>query len=122
MLSKSLLLNWCIQRAPQLITHQSSQHGAFNQLLLDSILQSKLLYLKKDVSIFDYLGKELYKSMFLSHVDGQAIIRTVHNFKGKMSTDCNDSNMSMAKNSIAHIVKPLKHVMFLLKLEYFQIK
>ena len=27
-----------------------------------------------------------------------------------MSTDCNDLNMSMFKNIIAHIVKPLKHI------------
>ena len=87
------------------MTHQSSQHGAFNQLLLDPILQKKLLYLKKDVSIFDYLGKELDKSMFLSHVDDQDIVRTVHNCKSKMSTYCNDLNMSMVKNIIARIIK-----------------
>ena len=69
MLSKSLLLKWCIQPAPKLMTHQSSEHGAFNQLLLDPLLQKKLLYLKKDVSNFDYFGKELDKNMFLSHVD-----------------------------------------------------
>ena len=27
-----------------------------------------------------------------------------------MSTDCNDLNMSMVKNIIDHIVKPLKHI------------
>ena len=47
--------------------------------------------------------------MFLSTVDDQDIIRTVQNFKSKMSTDCNDLNMSMVKNITAHIVKPLKH-------------
>ena len=60
--------------------------------------------------MFDYLGKELNKSMFLSPVDDQDIIRTVQNFKSKMSTECNDLNMSMVKNIIAHIVKPLKHI------------
>ena len=65
---------------------------------------------KKDVSVFYYLGKELHKSMFLSPVDDQDIIRTVQNFKSKMSTDCNDLNMSMVKNIIAHIVKPLMHI------------
>ena len=48
--------------------------------------------------------------MYLSPVDDQDIIRTVQNFKSKMSTDCNDLNMSMIKNIIAHIVKPLKHI------------
>ena len=48
--------------------------------------------------------------MFLSHVDDQDIIRTVQNFKSKMSTDCNDLNMNMVKNITAHIVKPLKHI------------
>ena len=67
---------------------------------------------KKDVSIFYYLGKELDKSMFLSPVDDQDIIRTVQHFKSKMSTDCNDLNMSMIKNIIAHIIKPLKHICY----------
>ena len=35
---------------------------------------------------------------------------TVQNFKSKMSTDCNDLNMSMVKSIIAHIVKHLKHI------------
>ena len=48
--------------------------------------------------------------MFLSTVVDQDIIGTVQNFKSKMSTDCNDLNMSMVKNIIAHIVKPLKHM------------
>ena len=61
---------------------------------------------KKDVSIFDYLEKERHKSP----IDDQDIIRTVKNFKSKMSTHCNDLNMSMVKNIIAHIVKPLKHI------------
>ena len=39
---------------------------------------------KKDVSIFYYLGKELDKSMFLSPIDDQYIIRTVQTFKSKM--------------------------------------
>ena len=48
--------------------------------------------------------------MFLSPVDDQDIIRTVQNVKGKMSTDCDDLNMSMIKIIIAHIVKLLKHI------------
>ena len=48
--------------------------------------------------------------MFLSPVDDQDIIRTVQSVKSKMSTDCNDLNMSMVTNIIAHIVKPLKHI------------
>ena len=48
--------------------------------------------------------------MFLSPTDAQHIIRTVQNFKSKMSTDFIDLNMSMVKNIIAHIVKPLKHI------------
>ena len=48
--------------------------------------------------------------MFLSTVDDQDIIRTVQNVKSKMSTDCNDLNMSMVKSITAHVVKPLKHM------------
>ena len=86
-------------------------------------LSKQIMLPKKNVSIFYYLGKELDKSIFLSRVDDQDIIRTVHNFKSKMSTDCNDLNKSMVKNLIAHIVKPLKHICnVFLTLEYFQIK
>ena len=48
--------------------------------------------------------------MFLRAVDDQDVIRTVQHFKSKMSTYCNDLNMSMVKNIIAHIVKHLKHI------------
>ena len=56
------------------------------------------------------MGKELDKGIFLSPGDDQDIIRTVQTVKSKMSTDCNDLNMNMVKNIIAHIVKPLKHM------------
>ena len=48
--------------------------------------------------------------MFLSPFSDQNIIRTVKNVKSKMSTDCNDLNMSMVKNITAHIVKHLKNI------------
>ena len=48
--------------------------------------------------------------MFLSPVDDQEIIRTVQHFKNKMSTDCCDINMSMIKEIIIQIVKPLRHI------------
>ena len=38
---------------------------------------------KKDVSMFYYLGRELDKSMFLSPVDDQYIIRTVKMLRSK---------------------------------------
>ena len=41
----------------------------------------------KDVSIYDYLGEGCNGSMFLSPVDEQKIIRTVQQFKNKVSTD-----------------------------------
>ena len=47
--------------------------------------------------------------MFLSYVDDQDIIRTVKNVKSEISTDSNDLNMSLVRNVIAHIIKPLKY-------------
>ena len=51
----------------------------------------------KDVSIYDYLGEVCNGSMFLSPVDEQEIIRTVQQFKNKVSTDFTDINISMVK-------------------------
>ena len=48
--------------------------------------------------------------MFLSPVDEQEIIRTVQQFKNKVSTDFTDINMSMVKTIINEIVKPLNHI------------
>ena len=48
--------------------------------------------------------------MFLSPVDQQEIIRTVQQFKNKVSTDFTDINMSMVKTIINEIVKHLNHI------------
>ena len=64
----------------------------------------------QDVSIYDYLGKGCNGSMFLSLVDEQEIIRTVQQFKNKVSTDFTDINMSMVRTIITEIVKSLNHM------------
>ena len=61
----------------------------------------------KDAFIYDYLGEGCDGSMFLSPVDEQDIIRTVQQFKNKVSTDI---NMNMVKTIIIEIVKPLNHL------------
>ena len=48
--------------------------------------------------------------MFLSPVNEQEIIRTMQQFKNKMSTDFTNINMSMVKTIITEIVKPLNHI------------
>ena len=48
--------------------------------------------------------------MFLSPVDELEIIRTVQQFKNKVSTDFTDINMSMVKTIITEIVKSLNHI------------
>ena len=48
----------------------------------------------KDVSIYDYLGEGRNGSMFVSPVDEQEIIRTLQQFKNKVSPDFTDINMS----------------------------
>ena len=40
----------------------------------------------------------------------KTLLELYTNVKSKMSTDCNDLNMSMVKNIIAYIVKHLKHI------------
>ena len=46
-------------------------------------LAKQIILPKKDASSFYYLGKELDKSMFLSPVDDQDIIRTVKILRSK---------------------------------------
>ena len=57
------------------------------------------------MSIYDYL-EGCNVSMFLSLVDEQDIIRTVQQFKNKVSTDFTNINMSTVKLIITDIVKP----------------
>ncbi len=49
-------------------------------------------------------------SMFIRGVDEKEILDIVNNCKNKYSTDCNDSDMSLIKNIIEHIVKPFTHI------------
>lgn len=50
-------------------------------------------------------------SIFLRAVEEQEVIDTVSKCKNKTSTDCNDlSSMSLVKNIILTIVKPLTHI------------
>ena len=51
-------------------------------------------------------GEGCNRSMFLSPDDEQEIIRTVQQFKNKVSTDFTDINMSMVKTIISEIVNP----------------
>ena len=74
--------------------------------MLDPVLQ-KQITLPKKMYLFFIIWK---KTLIKCHVDDQDMIRTVKNVKSKMSIDCNDLNMSMVKNIIAHIVKTLKHI------------
>ena len=62
------------------------------------------------MSIYDYLGEGCNGSLFLSPGDEQEIIRTVQQFKNKVSTDFNDINMSMVNTIITDILKPLNHI------------
>ena len=63
------------------------------------------------MSIYGYLGEGCNGSIFLSPVDQQENIRTVQQFKNKVSTDFSYINMSMVKTIITEIVMYLsKHV------------
>ena len=48
--------------------------------------------------------------MFLSPVDEQEIIKTLQQFKNKVSADFTVINMSMVKTIITEIVNPLNHI------------
>ena len=54
-------------------------------------------------------GEGCNGSLFLSPGDEQEIIRTVQQFKNKVSTDFTDINMSMVNTIITDILKPLNH-------------
>ena len=48
--------------------------------------------------------------MFPNYVDNQENIRIVQNFESKMSSNCNDINMSTIKTFITKIIKHLYHI------------
>lgn len=50
------------------------------------------------------------ESMFLKGTNEKEIIDIVNNLKSKKSTDCNDFDMSLVKNVIECVVKPLTYI------------
>ena len=63
------------------------------------------------MSIYDYLGEGCNGSMFLSPVDEQEIIRTVQQFKNKVSTDFTFLFI-MFINDIVNASKLFKFILF----------
>ena len=64
----------------------------------------------KNVNIQDYMKDKNVNSLFLHAVDENEIIDTVKNFKNKLSTDCNDIDMTLLKKVIDNIVYPLTYI------------
>lgn len=50
------------------------------------------------------------KTIFLTKIEEKELIDVVNKFKNKRSNDCNDIDMSLVKNIIMHIAKPLTHI------------
>ena len=68
-------------------------------------LAKNIYSLENYVYICDCLGEGCNWSMYLNLVDEQNNIRTVQQFKNKVSADFTDINMSMVKTIITKIVK-----------------
>ena len=65
---------------------------------------------KKDSTSEPIKDVPVAESMVLSGTNEKEIIEIVKEFKGKKSTDCNGIDMSLVKNIIECVVKPLTHV------------
>ena len=61
-------------------------------------------------SIYDYLCEPNSQSFFLNNTNEQEILNVVNNMNSKTSTDCNDVSMSVVKEVINVIVKPLTFI------------
>jgi len=49
-------------------------------------------------------------SIFLNPITEQELLNTVNKCMGKLSTDCNDINMSTVKAVIEYVLRPLLHI------------
>ena len=49
-------------------------------------------------------------TIFLTKIEEKELINVVNKFKNKRSTDCDDIDMSLIKNIIIYIAKPLTHI------------
>ena len=74
------------------------------------ILAKHISLPEDDATLYDYLERKKEHTMFLSPVDDLELIRTVHNFKSKISTDYSDINMSLIKKVITKIIRPFSHI------------
>ena len=76
----------------------------------------------QNVEIYQFMDTSNVNSMFLNTIEDREILDIVKNFKSKMSTDTYNIDMTIVKNTIPQIVKPLIYLLTnLLKLVNFQI-
>ena len=64
----------------------------------------------ENVSIYQNMPQMNENTMFLSDISEKELIRVVNNFKRKSSTDCHNINMSIIKDTVKQISKPLSHI------------
>ena len=64
----------------------------------------------ENVSIYQNMPQMNENTMFLSDISEKELIRVVNNFKRKSSTDCHNINMSIIKDTVKQISKPLTHI------------
>ena len=76
----------------------------------------------QNVEIYQFMDTSNVNSMFLNKIEDREILDIVKNFKSKMSTDTYNIDMTIVKNTIPQIVKPLIYLLTnFLKLVNFQI-
>ena len=63
----------------------------------------------ENVTVENFLGNSNNQSIFLSSVEESEIIKIVKNWKNKKSTGFDNIDMTIVKQVISHIVKPLSY-------------
>ena len=64
----------------------------------------------ENVTVENYMGNCNTQSIFLSSVEESEIINIVKNWKNKKSTGFDNIDMTIVKQVISHIVKPLSYI------------
>lgn len=64
----------------------------------------------KEKNGLDELIENNLQSLYLSEVSESEVRGTVLNYKSKRSQDCNNIDMSLVKETIEEIIKPLTHI------------
>ena len=86
--------------------------NGFNKLFVDigQNLAKNIEPPSENVTVENFLGNSNNQNIFLSSVEESEIIEIVKNWKNKKSTGFDNIDMTIVKQVISHIVKPLSYI------------